>query len=264
MPTPTTGLRLRVDPLLGTDGDHTGVPKVVCRPLDPPSSKPTAVVITEGIPPIPARVLDRICKWEYIDLASLLEQQQDGASQNITVSQSGQLVVLDAGVVTRRSKPINDILTWLHVFSIYMAALVSSNSTSKEEAAGLVAHLHLILQLAKDLGGSQWLAYDQHFREWAAASGVRKWGELNFAIYGRCLAHSHMHKSAPEGQPPAKQSRNSSFQYNAKRKRDKEPGVCYRWNENAFCDKGQCKYMHLCIHCRGNHRGTECPRQARR
>ena len=39
--------------------------------------------------------------------------------------------------------------------------------------AVLAAHLHLILQLAKDIGGSQWLAYDQHFREWASASGVK-------------------------------------------------------------------------------------------
>ena len=56
---------------------------------------------------------------------------------------------------SRQAKPINDILTWLHAFSIYMAALVSADTTSKEEAAGLAAHLHLILQLAKDLGGSQ-------------------------------------------------------------------------------------------------------------
>ena len=38
--------------------------------------------------------------------------------------------------------------------------LVSADTTFKEEAAGLEVHLHLNLQLAKDLGGSQWLAYD--------------------------------------------------------------------------------------------------------
>ena len=59
---------------------------------------------------------------------------------------------------------------------MYMAALVSVDSTSKEEAAGLAANLHLILQIAKDLGGSHWMDYDKTFREWAIARGVRRWG----------------------------------------------------------------------------------------
>ena len=42
--------------------------------------------------------------------------------------------------------------------------------------------------MSKDLQSSQWLQYDQNFREWAAAKGITKWGELNFSIYGRCLA----------------------------------------------------------------------------
>ena len=45
---------------------------------------------------------------------------------------------------------------------------------TKEEAAGRVAHSYLILQMSKDLQGSQWLQYDQNFREWAAAKGIRK------------------------------------------------------------------------------------------
>jgi len=34
-----------------------------------------------------------------------------------------------------------------------MAVLLSADSTTKEEAAGLAAYQHLILQLSKDLGG---------------------------------------------------------------------------------------------------------------
>ena len=45
-----------------------------------------------------------------------------------------------------------------------------------------------LLQMSKDLQGAQWAQYDQDFREWAAAIGIRQWGELNFTIYGRCLA----------------------------------------------------------------------------
>ena len=71
-------------------------------------------------------------------------------------------------------------------------ALVSADTTFKEEAAGLAVHLHLNLQLVKDLGSSLWLAYDQPFREYAVASGVKKWGELTLLYMATAW---HMHRS---------------------------------------------------------------------
>ena len=59
------------------------------------------------------------------------------------------------------------------------------------------------------------MVYDQYFQEWAVTSEIKKWGELNFAIYGHCLAHAQ--KSAPGCPPPAKPSWSSPFQQ-AKRK----------------------------------------------
>ena len=72
-----------------------------------------------------------------------------------------------------------------------MAVLLSCEETSKLEAAGPAAHSFLIVQLSKDLQGPQWLHYDQNLCEWAAAKELRKWGELNLTINGRCLATSH-------------------------------------------------------------------------
>ena len=48
--------------------------------------------------------------------------------------------------------------------------------------------MYLILQLLRDLGSLQSLKYDQDVKEWAAAKGVKKWSELNIAIYGRRLS----------------------------------------------------------------------------
>ena len=47
-----------------------------------------------------------------------------------------------------------------------MEALLSAETPKKEESVELVAHLHLSLQLHKDLARSQWLHYDQEYREW--------------------------------------------------------------------------------------------------
>jgi len=106
-----------------------------------------------------------------------------------------------------------------------MAVLLSCEETSEEEAAGLAADAFLIVQLSEDLQGPQWLHYDQNFCEWAAAKGLRKWGELNLTIYGRCLATNH-----PSSQPrPTIGS-----------KRKAEVLICFRWNEGTPCSKPNC------------------------
>ena len=85
---------------------------------------------------------------------------------------SMKLRILSNGNCDWLSSVINDIFTWPQAFARFMAVLLSTDATSKEEVAGLASHLHLILQLAKDLGGRQWLKYDSEFREWAAAKNM--------------------------------------------------------------------------------------------
>ena len=137
--------------------------------------------------------------------------------------------------LARSPKTITDILSWLQVFSVFSAILLSSAEASKEEAAGLAAHSYLILQMYKDLQGPQWLHYDQNFREWVAAKNIRKWGELNFTIYGRCLAAQQPHPTVF----PTKQKRN-------------------RWNDGASCNKSTCRYAHRCRFCGDSHRALDC------
>ena len=76
-------------------------------------------------------------------------------------------------------------------YSRFMAVMLSACGTSKEEAAGLAAHMHLILQLLRDVGSPQSLKCNQDIKEWAAAKGVKNWSELNMAIYGRRLSLQH-------------------------------------------------------------------------
>ena len=140
------------------------------------------------------------------------------------------------------SKIITDIFSWLQAFSIFSAILLSSEDTTKEEAAGLAAHTYLILQMSKDLKGSQWFQYDQNFREWAAAKNIRKWGELNFSIYGRCLATQQPNVS----------------EFPSKQKRKNEYNACFRWNDGISCNKAACRYSHRCRFCGGMHRAVDC------
>ena len=64
--------------------------------------------------------------------------------------------------------------------------LVSADATSREEAAGLAAHMFQIIRLSR-VRGFKWLRYDTEYRQWEAAKNVKIYGGMNMSIYGRCL-----------------------------------------------------------------------------
>ena len=95
----------------------------------------------------------------YFNLADLLGNH---SPEHLTII-NGQVIAVTSAGTPKRSRTITDILTWLQAFNILSAILVSSEDTTKEEAAGLAAHSYLIIQLSSDLSGSQWLKYNQQF-----------------------------------------------------------------------------------------------------
>jgi len=151
-----------VDPSLAMGGASIAAPMVTgC--LDPanfqsPSAgKSATAVVTEGVPPVPSRLVDKIKKWEFVNMAGLLKDNNGKDPQFMVMN--GQLVAVYR---QSSSKTPLSILQWLKAFKIFMAIL-SYEDTTREEAARLAAHSYLILQLANDLPGSQWLQYDQRF-----------------------------------------------------------------------------------------------------
>jgi len=220
-----SNLRLPVDPLLGSSSSQT-LPSLPLL-LGPQASLVArtafpAVVVTEGIPPVSLKVIERVRWWEYVDLATLLASQDtnDDAHPHGDTEHYGQKS-------SSRSKGkyphIHDIMTWLTAYSCFMAVVLAAAGTSKDEAAGLAAHQHVILQLHNDLGGNRWMKYDTEFREWAAAKGIRVWGELNLAIYGPCLPQVQQVKALPSLPDVVMQAFNK-----------KSTPICFQWN------KGHC------------------------
>ena len=203
----------------------------------PGATASSANPLTEGIPPVPLRLIDKIRRWEFVELGQLLMGAEPA---------EGVAAMMDGHIVPSRpsqKEPANrrftimDISSWLQAYARFMAILVSSPATSKEEAAGLAAHQHIILQLAQDLGGHQWMAYVCRYKEWAAAKSVRIWGKLNnLSIYGKCLPRL---------------ARPTTLLQDGVPQLDLLP-VCFKWNAgNCQCLK--CRYMHVCVECRGPH-----------
>ena len=210
---------------------------------DQPST--SLVLVTDGIPPIPSKVLEKIRKWKYVDLATLLAN--DTPSDNITtVVVNGQtLVVSSAANSTKKRRITWDSQSWSQAYSMYAARLISTDSTTRPESAGLLAHMFSLLQLAKDLGGSQWLHYDRSFREWAVAKNIRIWGELNLLIFCQCMASQQ--RVLPVAHPLEPGPKGSSVS---------EVRRCWVWN---FCKRSGCRFSHSCYFCGGPHKSPNCP-----
>ena len=193
-----------------------------------------------------------------MDLSSLLSG--DGPSkETVTVEANGQVVVVSQPVHPARKKyVISDIHSWAQAFSVYAAALASAHSTSKEETAGLLSYMFTILQLARDLCGSQWLQYDKLYLEWATAREVQVWGEPNLPIFGQCLGSHQWATTLP---PRVKPTQRPSVKSNKKRSTPYSHSAgCRLWNFEGACSRLHCRFLHTCYYyCGGDHRGPECP-----
>lgn len=114
------------------------------------------MLLVEGIPPIPARMVERIRSWQYVDLAELLVDPTAKSEETTWAAAAGQVVLVQSmDQLKKRRRQITDIASWIQAFSVYVAALATAESTSKEELAGLMAHVHVILQVYRDLGGPE-------------------------------------------------------------------------------------------------------------
>jgi len=114
------------------------------------------------MPLLSTKLLEKIRKWEYVDLTLLLEDQCNRPLEEYKVTASGHILVLEQDCGQRCRKQISDIFSWMKAFSRYIAAPTSCEATTFVQSTDLVAHLHLILQLSKELG-PQWLKYDTDF-----------------------------------------------------------------------------------------------------
>ena len=181
-----------------------------------------------------------------MDLALLLDGP--GQRKDLPTIHDGRVILIQSvEQAQRRKRQISDVFDWTKAFAVYMAALASSSATSME-VVGLIAHLHLITQLSRDMSGSRWLKYDHDFREWAAAKGVRRWGEMNLTIYGRCLSYEPPLKLAPSSSGfsmniPTKtgEKKGSSSRSGTK---SLKKGSCFKYNFEEACGRSDCHFSH--------------------
>ena len=145
------------DGLGGLSGASVSGPSGNLRSHRAVDEGPKPFVLSESLPPIPAKLVEQIWKGEFVDMSELLrdnlEAQRRGAVQEAAgaTSSSGG---------SRRRREVPDLLSWVQCFRTYTAVV---GSKYPERMAKLLAYQTLIVREARTCGWRGWLSYDTYF-----------------------------------------------------------------------------------------------------
>ena len=237
-------------------------------PLPPLAAavKASPLILSSALPPIPAKVVDRISASSFVDLKELLPDNM-ALLQRLQETSAGSQATAGG---PSRMREVRDPLTWAACFMGFVAARADLPGTRD-----LLAYGQLILQLARQHGGGGWIAYDNQFRQQAAAGATSPWSELNlslmaatvFAAGGEaparvcqlCFAADHTARDCAlaslevgrttQGPPSGARASPHPRPYRA------QDEICRRFNRGT-CSASSCRFEHICASCQKPGRGS--------
>lgn len=230
----------------------------------------TGIYIGEGLPPVPAKMAEKIAKWEFIEMHELLpdlltnRRAEDGSEKPASRAKG--------------RKRVQDISAWLQCYAVFVSVVARSNPEAVPE---LMAYMAGIIRASQEFEGSAWSGYDAAFRRQAAATGQREWSKINSSLYAICftgkarraqrcdICFSAAHRASEcdtldEDPDMAKrvkavESALVAFSTNPQ----STPGragsseLCRLYNGKG-CHFRNCKFRHACKWCDGCHAALDC------
>ena len=238
-------------------------------------AKSDGVFLGDGLPPVPAKLAERIGRWEYIEMYKLLPEfwPSQKATEEGTSKCSNR---------STAKKRVQDINVWLQCYAMYVGVLATKSPDTVPE---LMAYMISILRASLEYEGLAWATYDAAYHRQAAATGHKQWSKVNPSLYTICftgkarravrcdLCLSAAHKThecslATDEDPDlvhrlkAVESAVVAFSTNsqgsAPTRGYRSSEVCRLFNEKR-CRFRNCKYRHICRACEGNHAAVDCP-----
>jgi hypothetical protein len=232
----------------------------------------------EALPVVPQRLVKRIVKGEYVDMAELLKDNLEVERRRaLSDGEGSQSALLTRGA--RREVP--DLLSWLQCYSMFAAVTCANNPAKTRE---MWAYQSLMIGEARRCGGRGWAMYDSAFRQQMASRGDGDFASLNQSLYsttflayggrgkfcGTCMMSDHAQeecalnptRALPIVQIREQEGRRDTRGTDNRRQRGRRPGPpCYAWND-GHCTYSNCRFEHVCSSCQGNHRRSACRARA--
>ena len=138
---------------------------------------PTAgpLVLTSSAQPFPARLVERIRSWQFVEMRDLLT---DNISllQHLEQMQPGPPSSQQVTPPPRPSRPreISSLMTWIYCFVAYCAIRTVDPLTRD-----MLTYARLVVREAHRYGGNGWCEYDRIFRQLAALNPATQWNTLD-------------------------------------------------------------------------------------
>ena len=118
--------------------------------FSPKKSRP-AVLISNGFPPIPFRLVKRVEDGLFVEMSELLPSYLDSADLNSN----------DQCVSSRRRPPaVSNIVDWIQCFAVYIAII---SRQKPKRVADLLGYQSLIIGASMHCHEGKWVVYDCRF-----------------------------------------------------------------------------------------------------
>jgi len=227
---------------------------------DNPPGAGRGILLGEALPPVPAKLVNKIRKGDFIEMQDMLPDRWLFADEGEQSSRGNRRCTMD-------------IRVWAQCFATYIRVIAESEP---ERVPDLLGYMINIIRASQDFVGSSWMTYDDTFRRQVAVSGSKSWGNYNSSLYsmcftgkaqtlGRCnfcLSKDHNLRPCPL------RTEESSIELPSQEHREfsQLPSEawpqCRRFNEGR-CKSTDCSYRHVCMNCGGRHPAIQCKQSGR-
>ena len=227
-------------------------------------------ILSEALPVVPAKLVKRILRGEYVDMAELLKD-------NMEVARRRAVSEAEEGRVRINRHEIPDMLSWLQCFSLYTAVV---GNKFPEKVQDRWAYQATIIAKHRWSGGKGWRLYDAGFWQQIVSIESAEFRKLNQALYattflangivghfcGSCLQTNHSQEDCALNparvvqvvrlREPSRERREGgrTGEHSTKRRRR---GACYAWNDGR-CSFPNCRFDHICLRCHREHKRPVC------
>ena len=130
-------------------------------------------ILGECLPPVPQKLVAKIQKGNYVEMAELLHDNME-----LQRRQSSDSGCQNQNKTNRREVP--DLLSWITCFGTYASVVCDKEPQRIRE---LWAYQTMLVREARRCGGKGWHAYDSMFRQQAAHNSSVDWSVLNNLLY---------------------------------------------------------------------------------
>ena len=163
-------------------------PMVRTSQVNPVSSQSRPLLVQPTLPPIPAKIKEKIARSEYIYFTTLLSKSMLGASEPQSHTLTLQLnPSRDNYSITPQAstcKRITSFSGWMEAWTLYLSVRVFLDPSC---APQLIAYQRIITTANSDHPLQSWINYDKKFRTQAANNPSLRWDIQDTDLWLECF-----------------------------------------------------------------------------